>query len=188
MSASGVQRLLGNNRFCDLFTFSFVAWSACLDCHKKHEIVCWSPLQAVCWVPSKSWQWPKVFHHFPLKANAKPLVEVKIALYPKIHQAPSLDTLIHVVFPAMAINYVNQGYMDGRTILTTKNTVVNSLNTQIVEVVFEREHVFFVYIFDGNEGQPSYGDWHEISQHHYSGMYATTLHGPESWCPCYFIE
>ncbi len=99
---------------------------------------------------SKSWQWPKVFHHFPLKANAKPLVE--IALYPKIHQAPSSDTLIHVVFPAMAINYVNQGYMDGRTILTTKNTIVNSLNTQIVEVVFKREHVFFVYIFDGNEG------------------------------------
>jgi hypothetical protein len=31
--------------------------------------------------------------------------------------------------------------MDGRTILTTKNIVVNSLNTQIAEVVLEREHV-----------------------------------------------
>ncbi len=32
--------------------------------------------------------------------------------------------------------------MDGRTILTIKNTIVNSLNTQIVEAVPGREHVF----------------------------------------------
>jgi hypothetical protein len=32
--------------------------------------------------------------------------------------------------------------MDSQVILTTKNTVVNSLNTQIVEVVLGREHVF----------------------------------------------
>jgi ATP-dependent DNA helicase PIF1 len=32
--------------------------------------------------------------------------------------------------------------MDGRAILTTKNTVVNSLNTQIVEVVPGQEHIF----------------------------------------------
>jgi hypothetical protein len=32
--------------------------------------------------------------------------------------------------------------MDGRTILTTKNTIVNSLNTQIVEAVPGREHIF----------------------------------------------
>jgi hypothetical protein len=31
--------------------------------------------------------------------------------------------------------------MDGRAILTTKNTIVNSLNTQIVEAVPGREHV-----------------------------------------------
>jgi hypothetical protein len=55
---------------------------------------------------------------------------------------PSLDTFIHVVFPALAINYANQGYMDGQAILTTKYIVVNSLNTQIAEVVPEREHVF----------------------------------------------
>jgi hypothetical protein len=54
-----------------------------------------------------------IIDHFPLEANAEPLVEVEIALYPKIHQAPSLDTLIHVVFLALAINYANQGYMDG---------------------------------------------------------------------------
>jgi ATP-dependent DNA helicase PIF1 len=34
--------------------------------------------------------------------------------------------------------------MDGRTILTTKNIVVNSLNTQIVEAVLGRKHVFLL--------------------------------------------
>jgi hypothetical protein len=55
---------------------------------------------------------------------------------------PSLDTFIHVVFLALAINYTNQRYMDGWTILTTKNTIVNSFNTQNTEAVFERKHVF----------------------------------------------
>jgi hypothetical protein len=76
-----------------------------------------------------------IIDHFPPEADMELLVGVEIALYPEIHQAPSLDTLIHVVFPALAINYTNQGYMDGQTILTTKNTIVNSLNTQIAEVV-----------------------------------------------------
>jgi ATP-dependent DNA helicase PIF1 len=53
-----------------------------------------------------------------------------------------LDTFIDVVFLALTINYANQGYMDGRAILTIKNTIVNSLNTQIVEAVPGREHVF----------------------------------------------
>jgi hypothetical protein len=54
-----------------------------------------------------------IIDHFPPEADAESSIGVKIALYPKIHQAPSLETLIHVVFPALAINYVNQGYMDG---------------------------------------------------------------------------
>jgi hypothetical protein len=70
-----------------------------------------------------------IIDHFPPEADTKPIIGVEIALYPEIHEAPSLDTLIHVVFPALVINYVNQGYMDNRTILITKNTVVNSLNT-----------------------------------------------------------
>jgi hypothetical protein len=53
-----------------------------------------------------------IIDHFPPEVNAKPLVEVEIALYPKIHQRPFLNTFIHNVSPAMAINYVNQGYMD----------------------------------------------------------------------------
>jgi hypothetical protein len=82
-----------------------------------------------------------IIDHFPLKADAEPLVRVKIALYLEIHQVPSLDTLIHTVFLALAINYANQGYMDGQATLTTKNTVMNSLNTQIVKVVPGRNHV-----------------------------------------------
>jgi hypothetical protein len=70
-----------------------------------------------------------IIDHFPPEADAEPSVGVEIALYPEIHQAPSLDTLIHVVFLTLIINYANQGYMDGGAILTTKNTIVNSLNT-----------------------------------------------------------
>ncbi len=76
-----------------------------------------------------------IIDHFPPKADAEPSIGVDITLYPEIHQAPSLETLIHTVFPALAINYANQGYMDDRAILTIKNIVVNSLNTQIVEIV-----------------------------------------------------
>ncbi len=83
-----------------------------------------------------------IIDHFPPEANTKPSIRVEIALYPKIHQAPSLETLIYAVFPALAINYANQGYMDGRAILTTKNTVVNSLNTEIVEAMPGQEHIF----------------------------------------------
>jgi hypothetical protein len=54
---------------------------------------------------------------------------MEIALYLEIHQTPSSNTFIHAIFPALAINYVNQGYMDGQTILITKNTVMNSFNT-----------------------------------------------------------
>ncbi len=70
-----------------------------------------------------------IIDHIPQEADAEPSVGVEIALYPEIHQALSWNTLIHIVFPALVINYTNQGYMDGQTILTTKSTVVNSLNT-----------------------------------------------------------
>jgi hypothetical protein len=69
-----------------------------------------------------------IIDHFPLKIDVQPSVGIKITLYLEIHQVPSLDTLIHVVFPTPTINYANQGYMDGRVILTTKNIIVNSLN------------------------------------------------------------
>jgi len=84
-----------------------------------------------------------IIDHFPPEANAKPSIGVEIALYPEIHQAPHLKTLIHIVFLALVINYTNQGYMDGQAILTTKNIVVNSLNTQIVKAMPGQEHIFF---------------------------------------------
>jgi hypothetical protein len=83
-----------------------------------------------------------IIDHFPLEADAEPSIGVEIALYPEIHQAPSLETLIHAIFPTLAINYTNQEYVDGRAILTIKNTVVNSLNTQIVEAVPRQKHIF----------------------------------------------
>jgi len=83
-----------------------------------------------------------IIDHFPPEADTKPSIGVEIALYPEIHQAPSLETLIHAVFPALTINYANQGYMDSRAILTTKNIVMNSFNTQIVKAVPGQEHVF----------------------------------------------
>jgi hypothetical protein len=48
-----------------------------------------------------------IIDHFPLEAEAEPSIGVEITLYPEIHQALSLDTLIHVVFLTLAINYTN---------------------------------------------------------------------------------
>jgi len=50
-----------------------------------------------------------IIDHFPPEADAEPSIRVKIALYLEIHQAPSLNTLIHTIFLALAINYANQG-------------------------------------------------------------------------------
>jgi hypothetical protein len=83
-----------------------------------------------------------IIDHFPPEANTKPSIGVEIALYPEIHQAPSLKTFIHAIFPALAINYANQGYMDDRAILTIKNIVMNSFNTQIVEAMPGQQHIF----------------------------------------------
>jgi len=54
-----------------------------------------------------------IIDHFPSEADAKPSIGVKITLYLEIHQAPFLKTFIHAIFLALAINYANQGYMDG---------------------------------------------------------------------------
>jgi len=83
-----------------------------------------------------------IIDHFPPKVDVESSIGVEIALYLEIHQTPSLDSLIHTVFPAMAINYANQGYMDSQSILTTKNIVVNSFNTQIAKAMPGQEHVF----------------------------------------------
>jgi hypothetical protein len=144
MFANGVQRLLGSNHFYGPFAFKFVASSVRLDFHGIHQ-VCVDPLSrpyVEYLLRVGNGQQSSIIDHFPLETNVKPLIEVKIALYLEIHQAPFLDTLIHAIFPALVVNYANQGYMDGRAILIIKYTIMNSLNTQIAEVVPERRHVF----------------------------------------------
>ncbi len=123
-----------------------MASNARLDSHEKMRL-CIDPLPQSYdeyLLRVGNGQESSIIDHFPPKADMEPLVGVENNLYPEIHQAPSLDTLIHVAFLALAITYANQGYMDGRTILTTKNTIVNSLNIQIVEVVPGREHLFLL--------------------------------------------
>jgi len=44
-----------------------------------------------------------IIDHFPPEADVEPSVEVEIALYSEIHQAPSLETFIQAVFPTLAI-------------------------------------------------------------------------------------
>jgi hypothetical protein len=127
MSANGDQRLLGSNRFCGPFTFGFVASSAHLDSNEKMRLRA-NPLSkpyAEYLLRVGNGQKSSIINHFPPKANAEPSIGVEIALYPEIHQAPSLEALIHTVFPALVINYANQGYIDSQVILTTKNTIVN---------------------------------------------------------------
>jgi len=92
-----------------------------------------------------------IIDHFPPEANAEPSIGVEIALYPEIHQAPSLEAFIHTVFPALAINYSNQGYIDDRAILTTKNTVVNSLHSFCRGCAWAKAHIF-VSRLGGNGG------------------------------------
>jgi hypothetical protein len=110
--------------------FGFVAWSARLDSDEKMRLHT-DPLArpyVKYLLRVDNGQESSIIDHFPPEADTKPSVGVKITLYPKIHQAPSLDTFIHAVFSALVINYANQGYMDGRVILTIKNIVMNSLN------------------------------------------------------------
>jgi hypothetical protein len=144
MFASGVQRLSSNNRFCGPLAFSFVASSARFDSHENMKLRA-NPLSrpyVEYLMRVSNGEESSIIDHFPLKVDAEPLVEVEIVLYPEIHQAPSLDIFIHAIFPTLAINYTNQGYMDDQTILTTKNTIVNSFNTHITKVVPGQEHVF----------------------------------------------
>jgi len=114
MSANSVQKLSGSNRLCGPLTFSFVALSARLDSHENMRLRA-NPLSrpyAEYLLRIGNGEESSIIDHFPLKIDAKPFVEVEIALYPKIHQVPSLDTFIHIIFLTLAINYANQGYMD----------------------------------------------------------------------------
>jgi ATP-dependent DNA helicase PIF1 len=75
--------------------------------------------------------------------NIAPLVGVEIGLFPGIAHRANLDSLISSVFPDLPNRYVEEGYMDGRAILTAKNVVVNQINTNIAAGMPGDEHVFF---------------------------------------------
>ncbi|KAI9922430.1 hypothetical protein PsorP6_001397 [Peronosclerospora sorghi] len=53
-----------------------------------------------------------------------------------------LESLINAVFPDLHLRYANQGFMDGRAILTPKNVIVNSINDMIAVIVPGKENVF----------------------------------------------
>ncbi len=100
---------MGSNHFYGLLAFNFVASNARLDSHEKMKL-CTDPFSqsyAEYLLKVSNGQEFSIINHFPPKADAEPLVGVEINLYLEIHQAPSLDTLIHVVFSTLAINYAN---------------------------------------------------------------------------------
>jgi hypothetical protein len=59
--------------------------------------------------------------------NDGPSAGVKIGLFPGIAHRANLDGLISLVFPDLPNKYAEEGYMDGRAILTAKNMVVNQI-------------------------------------------------------------
>jgi hypothetical protein len=75
--------------------------------------------------------------------NVAPSAGVEIGLFPRIACRANLDGLISSVFPDLPNKYVEEGYMDGRAILTTKNVAVNQINTDIAVGMLGDEHVFF---------------------------------------------
>jgi hypothetical protein len=94
MSANGVQRLSGNNRFCGPFAFDFVASNAHLDSHEKMRLRA-NPLSkpyVEYLLRVGNGQESSIIDHFPPEVDAKHSIGVEIALYPEIHQAPSLET------------------------------------------------------------------------------------------------
>jgi ATP-dependent DNA helicase PIF1 len=75
--------------------------------------------------------------------NAAPSAGIKIGLFPGIARRANLNGLISSVFPDLPNRYAEEGYMDGRAILTAKNVVVNQINTDIAADMPGDEHVFF---------------------------------------------
>jgi hypothetical protein len=75
--------------------------------------------------------------------NAAPSAGIEIGLFPGIARRTNLDGLISSMFPNLPNRYAEEGYMDGRAILTAKNMVVNQINTDIAAGMPGDEHVFF---------------------------------------------
>jgi len=160
MSASGVQRLSGNNRFYGLLTFGFVVWSACLDSHKKHEITHQSPLQAICWVPSKSRQWLRVFHHwsFSIGSRRGAFSQSQNRL---IRRNPSRDIFKYLhpcCFPGPG-NQLRKPRIHGRSSYSNNKKYSRELSQHSdCRGCAQARARIFVGRFDGNGGRLGYGD------------------------------
>jgi len=76
--------------------------------------------------------------------NAALSASVEIGLFPRIARRANFNGLISSIFPDLPNRYVEEGYMDGRAILTAKNVVVNQINTDIAASMPGDEHVFFL--------------------------------------------
>jgi hypothetical protein len=59
------------------------------------------------------------------RGNVTPSAGVEIRLFPGIARRANLDGFISSVFLDLPNRYAEEGYMDGRAILTAKNVVVN---------------------------------------------------------------
>ncbi len=190
MSASGVQRLSGSNRFCGPLAFDFVPSSVRLDSHEKHEIVRWSPLQAVCWVHSKSRQWPRVFHHwsFSTESQRGALSRNWDRLIPE-NPSNAIFRYPHPCYFPGPSNQLRKPRIDGQLSYSDNKKYSRELSqhSDCQGCTQARAHIF-VGKLSGNGGWPGYGDWHKIFQHHYFGRYATTSPGPQSWRPYYLID
>jgi hypothetical protein len=166
-----------------------VASNARLDSHEKMRL-CTNPLSwsyAEYLLRVGNGQESSIIDHFPPKADAEPLVGVDINLYSEIHQAPSFDTLIHVVLGLG--NQLRKPRIHGRSNYSynKKYSCEFSQHSNCQGCARARAPIF-VSRLGGNEGRLGYGDWHKISQHRYFGRYATTSLGPPSWDPYYLIE
>ncbi|KAI9909093.1 hypothetical protein PsorP6_015194 [Peronosclerospora sorghi] len=74
--------------------------------------------------------------------GASPSAGVEIALYAGITRCETLEALINKVYPSLPLRFAEQGCVDGRAILTTKNAAVNQLNDTIAALIPGEEHVY----------------------------------------------
>jgi hypothetical protein len=78
--------------------------------------------------------------------NVVASVGIEIGLFPRIARKANLDGLINSVFLDFPNKVAEEGYMDGRAILTAKNVVVNQINTVLPQVCLVMSMYYFQQI------------------------------------------
>ncbi len=148
------------------------------------------PLQAICWVPSKSRQWPRIFHHwsFSTKSQHRGLSRSQDYF---ILENPS-SAIYRYPHPRCFPGHGNQlckPRIHGRSSYSDNKKYNREFSQHSdCQSCARAKARIFVGRLGGNGGRLGYGDWHGISQHHYSGRYVTTSPGPQNWRPCYFTK